>query len=131
MPDSHHPKPHPARPQGGKPTPARALSGEPPVPSAESDVAEALVEVDGVPWTVRVQGRSGRASPTSAPLLLLGFWRDAETGGEPLLEAMVAGRTLGGQSPEVLEAALAIAKKPKDPARNRPFFQNAGQARRR
>ena len=82
-------------------------------------------------WTVRVQGRSGRASGASAPLLLLGFWKDVEAGGEPLLEALVAGRTLEGQSIEALEAALAIAQEPADPARKTPFFQGAGQVRRK
>lgn len=131
MPDSDSPKLRPARPPGGKLTPARALSGEPEAPSVEADVAQVQVEVDGVKWTVRVRGRSGRASRPSAPLMLLGFWKEAETGGEPMLEAMVAGRTLEGQSPDALQAALAIATKPRDPARKSPFFQDAGQARRR
>ena len=67
-PNSH--KPPPARPGGGKPIPVRELTGErtaeSPAQPAESDIADAQVEVEGTRWTVRVLGRSGRASGATA-----------------------------------------------------------------
>lgn len=131
MTDTRDHKPSPARPESGKPTPVRELKGEPPAVQAESDIAEAHVDVEGTRWTVRVLGRSGRASGSSAHLLLLGFWEGEDVGDEPSLEAMVAARALQALSAEALEAALAGAAKPSDADRRRGFFQDAGQARRR
>jgi hypothetical protein len=132
-PNSH--KPPPARPGAGKPIPVRELTGErtaeSPAQPAESDIADAQVDVEGTRWTVRVLGRSGRASGATAHLLLLGFWEGDAVGDEPSLEAMVAGRTLQGVSTEALEAALSGARKPGASDRKRGFFQDASQARRR
>jgi hypothetical protein len=88
------------------------------------------VEVDGTTWTVRVLGRSGGASGTSPPLLLLGFW-DGAADGIHRREAMTVGRALSGLSPDALREALAEAGPPRDPDRKPPFFPDAGQSRRR
>lgn len=135
MSDRRRSKPIPARPPAGagakKPTPAREMGGEPPPAAPEADVAEVSLEVsDETTWTVRVLGRSGRSSATSPPLLLLGFWEgDAE--GDPGLESLVVGTALGELSHDALHHALESAGEPRDPDRKRPFFEGAGQARRR
>ncbi len=134
MSEPDHPKPVPARPAGpqapGKPPPARAMSGERAPPTPEADASEATLEVEGRTWTVRVLGRSGRASGASAPLLQLGFWA-AESEEDPVLEVLVVGTSLAGLSESQLEVALTRAAPPADPARERPFFAEAGQVRRR
>ena len=129
MTDPSRRKPPPARHPRGKPTPVRELIGETPLQPAESDVAEAFVEAEGIRWTVRVLGRSGRASGGSAPVLLLGFWEDGGSVDAPSFEAMVVARELGGLSAEALEAALGTAVKPRDPDRKKVFFQHVAQGR--
>jgi hypothetical protein len=107
----------------------RELTGEPTAQPAEAEVAEAYVEAEGIRWTVRVLGRSGRASAGSAPLLLLGFWEGSGSVDSPSLEAMVVARGLDELSGEALEAALGTAVKPPDPGRRSAFFQDVGQGR--
>jgi len=128
MSDSSRTKPTPAR---AKPTPARALNGESPSVPVEVERAEARLEVGGAQWTVRILGRSGRASGVSPSLLLLGFWQGEPDADEPALEVMVAGRELEGLSPRALEDALALAVKRRDPGQKAPFFPDAGQGSRR
>lgn len=131
--DDHH-KPVPAREAAGraraKPTPVRDLTGEPPAASPEADVPEVTLEVDGDTWTVRVLGRSGGAAGTRPPLLLLGFWSGGGEG-DPSLEALVVGTSLASLSGAALKRALSGAEAPRDPGRKKPFFEGAGQARRR
>ena len=126
-PKKGRPVPPPAR---AKPTPARDVNGgaSPRAPQAEANQVE--LEVDGESWTVRVLGRSGRASRMSPSLLLLGFWRDLSEG-DPPLEALVSGTTLASLSPVQLEAALSAAERPADVARRKAFFAEASQPRRR
>ena len=130
--DSNEPKearpaPLPAR---AKPTPVRVLNGESPVRPPPADVAQVAFDLDGVPWTARVLGRSGRSSGISPPLLLLGF-SEGEGGGGPTLEALVSGTSLGSLSVGQLEAALSGAVSPPDPERRKAFFAQAAQSRRR
>lgn len=126
-------KPIPARPAAEprevKPTPARELGGQA-APAPEADLAEVSLEVDDETWTVRVLGRSGRASGESPPLLLLGFWEGPAEGG-PMRERLVVGRALSDLSREALLEALSTAGEPRDPDRKKPFFEGAGQARKR
>ena len=126
-PEKARPVPPPAR---AKPTPARDVNGgaSPRAPQAESN--RVVLEVDGESWTVRVLGRSGRASRMSPSLLLLGFWKDFYEG-DPLLEALVSGTTLASLSTAQLEAALSAAERPADAARKKAFFAQASQPRRR
>jgi hypothetical protein len=106
------------------------MSGEPALPTPEADVPEATFQTEGRTWTVRVLGRSGRASGASPPLLQLGFW-GGESEEEPALEVMVVGTSLAGLSESQLEVALTRATAPPDPALEKPFFAEAGQVRRR
>lgn len=134
MSDDDSPKPLPVRetpePARGKPTPVRELSGEPPPAAQEIEQPEASFEVDGDTWTARVLGRSGGTAGTAPPLLLLGFWK-GEADGDPSREALVVGSTLAALGPAALEEALETATAPPDRDRKKPFFEEAGQARRR
>lgn len=127
-------KPIPARPPAEpgetKPTPARELSGRSAPSAPEADVAEVSLEVDDETWTVRVLGRSARASGATPPLLLLGFWEGDAEGGHAR-ERLVVGRALTDLSPAALREALSTAGGPRDPDRKKPFFEGAGQARQR
>ena len=140
-------KPLPARPAEAepppgpvKPTPARELAGadgresvapEPTRqgPETQPDVAEAVLEVQGTRWTVRVLGRSGRAAERSAPLLLLGFWRKGEEGAHTR-EATVVGHLLADMSAARLEEALARSTDPPQSEGRKPFFDVGSQGRR-
>jgi len=113
----------------GKPMPARAINGASTTPEVAAQVEEACIEIDGQSWTVRVLGRSGRASGASVPLVLLGFWEEGAADEGPSLEAMVVARSLDELAPQELASALAQASKPRDPTRPRPFFPEAGQSR--
>ena len=134
MTEPRHHKPTPARTQGPeagrKPTPARDLNGASSPPAPDADLPEAVIEVDGTPWTVRVLGRSGSASGRSPPLLLLGFWREGDHE-KPSLEALVVARAMSDLSTEALRDALSRAEKPGDPGHEKPFFADAAQTRRR
>jgi len=125
-----------------KPPPARELDGSRATSSTPVPVEEAHFEVGGTGWTVRVLGRSGRASAVATPLVLLGFWKDVaaaevpasgdpaeapET--EPDLEALVVAHSLEALRPQELEVALAGASKPRDADRAPPFFPEAAQTR--
>ena len=140
-------KPQPARPpEGGgsrraaKPTPARELAGAEPRPAsvstgeragaaAEADVAEVVLEAEGVCWKVRVRGRSGSLEARSPPLLLLGFWAE-EARGEPDREATVVARALSELSTARLDEAFAESAPPRPVDGRKPFFEGATQGRR-
>jgi hypothetical protein len=149
MRDTRSTKLPPARPTEGlgsgraaKPTPARALAGAEPrdatssagtevgaVGAIEPDAREALLEVDGMQWTVRVLGRSGRSGTRSPPVLLLGFWPGAADR-EHEREATIVARTLSELSPARLASALGSSSPPPQGERPRPFFEGAGLGRR-
>jgi len=131
MADPHQNKPVPARGEHLKPTPVREMNGVTAAVRTESDVPEAHLRVGDALWTVRVLGRSARASGSAPPLLLLGFWEEGGAADGPSLEAMVVGRALEALSPDALEEALSAASVPRDPDRTVPFFPDAGQVRRR
>ncbi|MGD2044983.1 MAG: hypothetical protein PVJ80_06080 [Gemmatimonadota bacterium] len=114
----------------GKPTPVRELAGDPASQIPDADVAEASIEVEGEPWTVRVTGRSGGAAGTAPPLLLLGFWQ-GEPEGDPSREVLVVGRSLPAISPVALREAFQRATEPPDRDRRKPFFSEASRSRRR
>jgi hypothetical protein len=100
------------RERPAKPTPARDLSTEEALPpSAEPDVAETEIEIDGARWTVQLLGRSaGGGVRGTAPLLLLGF-SPASAGPAPVgREALVVAETLAGLSKDQLEQALARSR---------------------
>ena len=121
-------------PESGKPTPVRDLSR----PAASTDlpaevdvdVEETTVDVDGLSWTVRVQGRSGGASTANTPLLLVGFWKAPSVASTPDREALVVGRLLADMSEEELAAALAGSRNPPDPDRRPGFFAEISERRR-
>ena len=117
-------------PESGKPTPVRDLAPPGASRGASPDVSEATVDVDGVPWTVRVQGRSGGASTASAPLLLLGFWQAQSAPAPPDREALVVGRLLADMSEGELQAAFAQSRVPADPDRRPGFFAEISECRR-
>jgi len=96
-------------------------------PDAVGSATEVRVDGRGRVWWARVVGRSGRAR-VGTPLLLLGFRAHDEAA--PTLEALVAGRSLEGVPVEALESALARAVPPVPAGRRRPFFEDAGDARR-
>jgi hypothetical protein len=124
--------------ESGKPTPVRDLAtpgarrgASPGVEShVEPDVAQATVEVDGMFWTVRVQGRSGGGSAVNAPLLLLGFWKAQPASSPPDRETLVVGRLLADMTEGELAAALAESCNPRDPDRRLGFFAELGGHRR-
>jgi hypothetical protein len=120
-------KPPPARVIG----PSAETAPSAPPPPIDEDVEEARIEVAGRVWSVRVLGRSGRASRGAAPLLLLGFWDAAASGEQPVLEVSVVGRTLARLTPEQLEEALGRAFPPLNPERKRSFFDMGHQPKRR
>jgi hypothetical protein len=155
MSEAPNPKPRPARAPGGeavpptpKPTPARELGTDPgpnppptpggaPAPPAPKsggavgapDIAEAILEVGGARWRIKVLGRSGRSGDRSPPLLLLGFWDADGTSPGHAREATIVARTLSELGPNRLEEALASSSPP--PAIGRkPFFEGPGPARR-
>lgn len=133
MSDADHHKPVPAREAAesarSKPTPVRELGVEPPS-LPEADVPETSLDAEDGSWVVRVLGRSGGTAGTAAPLLLLGFWPEGEEG-RHTREALVVGASLASLSPASLRLALSRAEEPRDPDRSRPFFEEAGRARRR
>lgn len=95
-------------------------------------MGQAVFEVEGKSWTVRVLGRAGRASGAAAPLLLLGFWEEgAADHGAPSREALVAGRGLEDLTSGGLEEALVAARPPRDPDKAPGFFQESAQGVRR
>ena len=97
------------------------------------------IEADGQDWVVRVLGSSGGSRGSSAPLLLLGFWKSGEEGGSHALEALTVGHTLSGLSRPTLENAFKVAvqpavrsDRPRDPEpRKRGGRNAAGRPRRR
>lgn len=121
-------------PESGKPTPvrdvAKPVSTRVASPDEKPDDSEATVEVDGTLWTVRVQGRSGGASPAKPSLLLLGFWRTATVGSQPDREAMVVGRRFRDLTDGDLEAALAESRDPSVVDRSKAFFSEISERRR-
>jgi hypothetical protein len=121
----------PARPPTPKPASVRDLTAEAPPQQSPPAVQEAEVTVDGETWTVRVLGRSGRASGASPPLLLLGFWGMGDSEDSPTREVLVVGESLDDLTIEGLEVALSRAEKPRSPDRKVGFFQDVAQGRRR
>jgi hypothetical protein len=120
----------PARPPSPKPTSVRDLPGA--TPSVAPDLGQAVLEVEGTSWTVRVLGRVGRASGGSATLLLLGFWEGDAAGRQtPSREALVVGRALEDLPSGALEESLATAQPPRDPEKAPGFFQESAQGGRR
>jgi hypothetical protein len=82
----------------------------------------ASVEVDGVWWTARVDGRGRVGSrPADAGLLLVGFYASPEAD-RPHREAWVVARGLAEVTPERLEVAFREGSPPLDPDRLRPLF---------
>ena len=102
-----------------KPTPVRALGkAGASAPAVEPDLTEAVIEVEGRSWTVRVLGRSGRGGIGGAPpLLLVGFWEQGSVDSGHAREALVVGRTLAELSASRLEGAFARAAPPRARAR--------------
>jgi hypothetical protein len=101
-----------------KPTPVRVMA------AAESDsvqtdrvVEEASFELEGAFWSVRVLGRAGGGSASTAPLLLLGFWPGPEVQGDPVREHMVVGRSLDAMSQADLREAFSRARPWQAPAK--------------
>ncbi len=140
-PDEARPaRPIPVRPipaREGVPSPERH-GDETPVPAGpgteeaqapgdgvEPDVDRRTVELDGATWTVKVEGRAGGGASTgtrpTAPLLLLGFYRQEEDE-RATREALVVGRALARLTPRQLEEAFATAEAPPDPGRSREIF---------
>ena len=70
------------------------------------------IEADGQDWVIRVLGSSGGSRRSSAPLLLLGFWKSGEEDGPNALETLTVGRTMSGLSRPTLEHALSVAWPP-------------------
>jgi len=97
--------------------------------AVEQDVDQVALDVEGVQWTVQVQGRS-RVGPTTAPtdMMLLGF---SGPGEDPTLERLVVGRTLSGLTERELFVAFASAMPPLDPKRPRTLFAGAAERRSR
>ena len=121
-------------PDSGKPTSVRDLAtpgaSRGASPDVSSDLREATVDVDGITWTVRVQGRSGGTSTVSAPLLLLGFWKAESATSPPDREALVVGRALTDMSEGEFESALAQSRVPADPDRRPGFFAEISECHR-
>jgi hypothetical protein len=133
MNEPRHHRPIPARLSGGtpkgKPTPAREMAPPPAGPPLEADLAETQLELGETRWTVRVLGRAGRASGTTPPLLLLGFWED-ESLDQPSLEVLVAAKSLRTLTTDRLQEAFARAVRPEDRGNESTFFAETGQNRR-
>ncbi|HIF22663.1 MAG TPA: hypothetical protein EYQ27_12355 [Gemmatimonadetes bacterium] len=89
-------------PPAGKPTPVRNLGSTGDSTQVQPDTDIVAIEVEGVSWTVRVQGRSGGSSPAKAPLLLLGFWKSAPSDAPPDREALIVGSSLAALNPDEL-----------------------------
>jgi len=108
---------------------------EPPETPDETEHTEA----DGQDWVIRVLGSSGGSRGSSAPLLLLGFWKSGEEDGPHALETLTVGHTMAGLSRSTLEHALSVAGPPtvrpdrsRDPEpRKRGGKSSAGKPRRR
>lgn len=118
--------------EAAPPVPVRRAmdAGDVPFDSVQPDAEEVSLEVEGVPWTVRVLGRS-RGGPATAPtdLLLLGFCRMDGANAQGDLECLVVGRTLSGLTEHDLVASLASATPPPDPNRPRTLFPGAAERR--
>ena len=93
-------------------------------------MGEVTLEVDGTLWTVRVQGRSGGASPVKPALLLLGFWRVSTVDSAPDREALVVGRRFRDLTDGDLETALADSRDPSVADRSQGFFSEISERRR-
>lgn len=125
--------PPPARPEHATPPPARgAEEPAPPAVDVEPDVDRRTLEVDGVAWIVKVEGRGGGGASlgahSKAPLLLLGFYRD-EDEHHIVKEALVTGSTLTGLTFTQLEGALESAKPPPDPSKRPELFPGTASRR--
>ena len=70
------------------------------------------IQAAGQDWVVRVLGSSGGSRGSSAPLLLLGFWKSGEEDGTHTLETITVGHTMSGLSRHTLENALSVAGPP-------------------
>lgn len=134
------PEPPPTRGQpdrtGPKPTPVRVLQEAPPAP-AEAPVVPVpliVVSLDGVEWSVRVEGQSGGpgtgpAGDASPPLLFVRFERDGDDAATSGLGAWVVGTRLEDVSEARLEAALRNAKPWTRKAGPDGFFEDEGGRR--
>ncbi len=107
----------PTRVRDGVPTQAGETE-----PAREKEAESADLVVEGVAWTVRVRGRGqAGADAGPAPLLMLGFFRDAE-GEVPEREALVVARTLNELSARQLEGALDVSRPPPEPGARKELF---------
>lgn len=121
--------PKPARPgsetEGSRsPMPVRSSLQQQDTPAAPATAEEptASVQVDGVKWTARVDGRGRTGSrPADAALLLVGFYASPDAD-RPHREAWVAARGLAEVNPERLEVAFREGRPRLDPDRPRPLF---------
>lgn len=107
-----------------RPTPAREAAEAADRATVDPVVEACALMLDGEEWTVRIrgQGRAGAASgPT--PLLLIGFFRDADAE-QPEREALVVGRSLEALSERQLERAFTVARPP-GRAAAKDFFPEA------
>ncbi len=115
------------------PTPVRALDRSRASPATpEPDLVEAVIDVEGVSWVVRLLGRSGGGGAGGgAPLLLIGFWEESVSHTDHDREAMVVGRTFAGLSRSSLEGAFArsVARRGQDGQPS--FFADCDGRRRR
>ena len=117
----------------GKPTPVRNLGSARNSTQVEPDTEIVAIEVEGVSWTVRVQGRSGGSSPARAPLLLLGFWKSAPSApsdAPPDREALIVGSSLADLSADELVEVHAQSKEPAERSSRPGFFAEISERRR-
>jgi hypothetical protein len=134
----HDQKPTPARPSAPTParegtpptppTPVRAFLGDAggDTPAVEPLASEASLEVDGVPWTVTVAGKSrSGAAEGPAPILLLRFEVPAGAEAEPR-EAWAVGRALGELTERQLERAFRTSRPAPTAWNRKPLFPEAG-----
>jgi hypothetical protein len=114
----------------------RALRETPPAPAEEPvvPVPPVVVSLDGVDWSVRVEGQSGGpgagpAGDASPPLLFVRFERDGDEADTSGLGGWVVGTRLEDVSEARLEAALREAKPWVEKPRADGFFEDEGGRR--
>lgn len=136
-------RPRPARPESSKgkgaerggrgtsggegvsrPTPVRDLPGSETGAGSEGEAPprpSATLQIEGNTWTVRVRGWSRTGAPSSAPLILLGFFRSPDDE-EPARELLVAAGSLEGLSELQLVEAFDRAGPPPAPGAGKELF---------
>lgn len=104
-----------------RPTPVRDLSGTDGTEGEAPPSPSTTVEIEGVTWTVRVEGRGRTPAPASAPLILLGFFRSPDDE-RATREVLVSRQALDRLSEIQLEEAFARAAAPPDPGVRKELF---------